>query len=468
MQIINKCKMSSTELPKILIIDDSPFFRNQIENELKSVSASFSYAEDGRKGLDMALLQAYDLIISDIEMPNMDGFALCSKLKGNPNTISVPVILVSSNDTERYIDKGFRVGADSYIVKTDLKSKLLDTTKEVLEKSKFHNNNHILVVDDSSTIRSIVKDAFEKAGFNVTTAEDGKDALKKIQENPPDLILSDIDMPEMNGIELCNKVRTDPESKAIPFVIMSANDNRATMRQLLDRGVSAYLVKPFNMEQMVITVEKLLSDQYLLLLKEKQRLDSERQYMLAGITSLIAALEARDHYTCGHSQAVSAIVGKMAQKMGMSMEDVESISIAGQLHDLGKIGVPDYILLKPGKLTREEFNLVREHPVVGVNILGNISSLSRIIPAIRHHHERFDGKGYPDGIKGGRIHVWARLMAVADTYHALTSDRPYRDGMPPDKAMNIIQEAKGTQLCPDCVELFNELIKEIPPEKLIA
>ena len=460
--------MSSTELPKILIIDDSPFFRNQIENELKSVSASFSYAEDGRKGLDMALLQAYDLIISDIEMPNMDGFALCSKLKGNPNTISVPVILVSSNDTERYIDKGFRVGADSYIVKTDLKSKLLDTTKEVLEKSKFHNNNHILVVDDSSTIRSIVKDAFEKAGFNVTTAEDGKDALKKIQENPPDLILSDIDMPEMNGIELCNKVRTDPESKAIPFVIMSANDNRATMRQLLDRGVSAYLVKPFNMEQMVITVEKLLSDQYLLLLKEKQRLDSERQYMLAGITSLIAALEARDHYTCGHSQAVSAIVGKMAQKMGMSMEDVESISIAGQLHDLGKIGVPDYILLKPGKLTREEFNLVREHPVVGVNILGNISSLSRIIPAIRHHHERFDGKGYPDGIKGGRIHVWARLMAVADTYHALTSDRPYRDGMPPDKAMNIIQEAKGTQLCPDCVELFNELIKEIPPEKLIA
>ena len=468
MQIINKCKMSSTELPKILIIDDSPFFRNQIENELKSVSASFSYAEDGRKGLDMALLQAYDLIISDIEMPNMDGFALCSKLKGNPNTISVPVILVSSNDTERYIDKGFRVGADSYIVKTDLKSKLLDTTREVLEKSKFHNNNHILVVDDSSTIRSIVKDAFEKAGFNVTTAEDGKDALKKIRENPPDLILSDIDMPEMNGIELCNKVRTDPESKAIPFVIMSANDNRATMRQLLDRGVSAYLVKPFNMEQMVITVEKLLSDQYLLLLKEKQRLDSERQYMLAGITSLIAALEARDHYTCGHSQAVSAIVGKMAQKMGMSKEDVESISIAGQLHDLGKIGVPDYILLKPGKLTREEFNLVREHPVVGVNILGNISSLSRIIPAIRHHHERFDGKGYPDGIKGGRIHVWARLMAVADTYHALTSDRPYRDGMPPDKAMNIIQEAKGTQLCPDCVELFNELIKEIPPEKLIA
>ncbi|MGD9157375.1 MAG: response regulator [Desulfobacteraceae bacterium] len=453
---------------KILIIDDSPFFRNQIENELKSIDASFSYAEDGKKGLDMALLQSYDLIISDIEMPNMDGFALCSKLKGNPNTISIPLILISSNDTDQYIDKGFRVGADSYIIKSDLKTKLLDTTLEVLKKSKFHNDNHILVVDDSSTIRSIVKDALEKAGFRVTTAVNGKDALERIQANLPDLILCDIDMPEMNGIDLCNKVRTDPDLKAIPFVIMSANDNRATMRQLLERGVSAYLVKPFNMEQMVITIEKLLSDQFLLLLKEKERLDSERQFMLSGITSLITALEARDHYTSGHSQAVSAIVEKMAAKMGMSQEEIEGIGIAGKLHDLGKIGVPDSVLLKPGKLTKVEFNLVKEHPVVGVNILGNISSLSRIIPAIRHHHERFDGKGYPDGIKGNNIPLWARLMAVADTYHALTSDRPYRDGMPLQKAMEIILSAKETQLCPDCVDLFFELIAEIPPEKLIA
>ena len=158
----------------------------------------------------------------------------------------------------------------------------------------------------------------------------------------------------------------------------------------------------------------------------------------------------------------------MAVKIGMPTEDVESVSIAGKLHDLGKIGVPDSILLKPGKLTNEEFNLVKEHPVVGVNILGNISSLSNVIPAIRHHHERFDGKGYPDGIKGDDIPLWARIMAVADTYHALTSDRPYRDGMSLQKAMDIIITARGTQLCPACVDLFVELIAEIPPEKLIA
>ena len=155
----------------------------------------------------MALLDTYNLIISDVEMPLMDGFTLCKKLKSNPNTIRVPVILVSSNDTEDYIDKGFRAGADSYIPKTKLKSKLQDTVLDVLEKSKFHSNHRILVVDDSSTIRAIVKDAFEKAGFIVETAVNGKEALQLIQLNPPDLILSDIDMPEMNGIELCKRVR---------------------------------------------------------------------------------------------------------------------------------------------------------------------------------------------------------------------------------------------------------------------
>lgn len=457
-----------TDSPKILVVDDSSFFLNQVENELKSVSTRVSKAEDGQKGLDMALLQPFDLIISDVEMPQMDGFTLCSKIKGNPNTISIPVILLSSNDTDQYIDKGFRVGADSYISKTDLKDKLLETVQGVLEKSKFHKEHLILVVDDSITIRSVVKKAFNKAGFEVETAEDGKIALKKIKENPPDLILSDIDMPEMNGIELCKKIKIDPDLSAIPFVIMSANDDRSIMRRMLNRGVSAYMVKPFNLEQLVITVEKLLSDHYLLLLKEKERLDSERQMMLAGITSLIAALEARDHYTRGHSEAVSSLVVEMAKRMNMSNEDIETIGIAGKLHDLGKIGVPDGILLKPGKLTKKEFDKVKEHPVMGVNILGNIGSLAQVIPAIRHHHERFDGKGYPDRIKGYEIPLWARMMAVADTYHALTSDRPYRDGMSQDKAISIIQDVKGTQLCPECVDIFIKMISEIPPDKLIA
>lgn len=161
-------------------------------------------------------------------------------------------------------------------------------------------------------------------------------------------------------------------------------------------------------------------------------------------------------------------ITEMASRMCFSPDDIETLGIAGKLHDLGKIGVPDSILLKHGKLSKKEFELIKQHPIVGVNILGAIPSLERAIPAIRHHHERFDGKGYPDGIKGENIPIWARMMAVADTYHALISDRPYRDGMDQDTALGIIHEVRETQLCPECVDIFINMICEMPEEKLFV
>ena len=456
------------ESPNVLIIDDSSFFRVQLARELKDIGALVSLAEDGQHGLDLALLQPFDLIISDIEMPRLDGFTLCKKLKENPNTRSTPIILLSSMDSEPDIDKGFRVGADAYVSKSEANTKLEETIRSVLKKAKFHQGHRILVVDDSISIRSIVRGELEKVGFRVVTAENGKKALIKIKSQPPDLILSDINMPEMNGIELCKSVHADHGLSSIPFVIMSANDDRSIMRRMLSWGASAYLVKPFNLEQLVITIEKLLSDHYLLLLKEKERLDTERQMMLASISSLIVALEARDHYTRGHSEAVATLVSEMASHINLQSEEIESLTIAGRLHDLGKIGVPDRILLKPGRLTTEEFALIRQHPVMGATILGAIPSLKKEISAIRHHHERFDGTGYPDGLKGDKIPLWARMMAVADTYHALISDRPYRNGMAQDEALEIIHNVRGTQLCPECVDMLSVVIPDLPAERAYA
>lgn len=456
------------ESPDILIVEDSSFFRGQLARELKDIGALVTLAEDGQHGLDLALLQHFDLIISDVEMPRMDGVTLCRKLKENPNTRSTPIILLSSWDSEPDIDKGFRAGADAYVSKSDANTQLEDTIRKVLKKARFHQGHRILVVDDSKIIRSLVRGELEKVGFHVVTAENGKQALIHIKSSPPDLILSDIDMPEMDGIKLCKAVHDDPELSAIPFVIMSANDDRSIMRRIVSWGASAYLVKPFNIEQVVITIEKLLSDHYLLLLKEKERLDTERQMMLASISSLIVALEARDHYTRGHSEAVAMIVSEMATHMDLPSEEIESITIAGRLHDLGKIGVPDRILLKPGKLTTEEFALIKKHPVVGATILGAIPSLKTEVLVIRHHHERLDGKGYPDGLKGNKIPLWARMMAVADTYHALISDRPYRKGMSQDKALDIIHDVRGTQLCPECVDLFSIVIPNLSDERAYA
>lgn len=444
----------------ILIAEDSSVIRKALKNKLEKYGAKVTQAKDGQQALEIALSNKFDLIISDIDMPRLDGFSLCEKLKNIPGTRSIPVIILSSHDSDSDIDRGFQIGAAAYIQKSEASSHLQDTIDKVLRKATFQRERLILIADDSPTIRNIVEKGLAEAGFQVATAVNGKLALESIKSRRPDLILSDINMPEMDGIDFCKKVRSDPDLATIPFMVMSSNNDRAIVRRMLYRGASAYIVKPFIVEQLVITVEKLLSDQFLLLLKDRERLESERKMMLMSITSLIEALEARDHYTRGHSEAVAMIVSEMASKMNMSSDEIEILRVAGRLHDLGKIGVPDSVLLKPGGLTDKEFDIIKKHPKTGAEILGKIPTLKEVIPVILYHHEQMDGKGYPEGLKGNQIPLSARMTAVADTFHALISDRPYRQGMPQEKALKIIQNIRGNKLCPECADVFLDWFKE--------
>jgi response regulator RpfG family c-di-GMP phosphodiesterase len=446
--------------PNILIVDDSAVIRKGLELLLKEKGAIVTAAMDGQQGFEEALSGEFDLIITDVDMPHLDGFGLCERIKETEKTRGLPVIILSSMDTEQDIDKGFRVGAAAYISKSDAPTQLAGTIDRVLEKSRFKQDRLILVVEDSETIRDIVKKGLEKSGFQVMTAVNGQEGLQRIKEKRPDLILSDIEMPVMNGVELCMTVNAQDSYASIPFVAMSTKTDRSLMQRMLHIGVAAYLAKPFNLDQLVITIERLLSDHFLMLLKDKERLESERRMMLAGITSLIEALEARDPYTRGHSESVGQILTGMATFMDVRSDEIEMLGIAGGLHDLGKIGVPDSILLKPGRLTDDEFAAIKQHPTVGANILSPIDTLKDVIPIVLHHHERLDGRGYPQGLKGTQIPFWARAAAVADTYHALTSNRPYRKGMDQDKAFEIMEEVRGTQLCPDCLDLFFQWISE--------
>lgn len=440
--------------PQILVVEDSAVTRRALTKRLKDYGAEVTQAEDGQQGLEMAVSGKFDLIISDVEMPRLNGLELCRKLKENPATRAIPVVIMSSLDGDSEIDRGFQVGAAAYISKTDAPSQLSEVIDRILKKAAFQRERTVLVVDDSFTIRKLVEKGLSEAGFQVVSAKNGKEALEVMRGRKPDLILSDIDMPEMNGVEFCKAVHADPDLVLIPFVIMSANSQRAMVRRMLQRGVAAYLVKPFNLEQLVATIEKLLSDQFLLLLKERERLETERKMMLAGITSLIQALEARDSYTRGHSEAVSSIVVGMAGLMKMGPDEIETLALGARLHDLGKIGVRDNVLLKEGALTDEEFALIQMHPVIGAGILRPIPTLRDIVPIVLYHHERIDGKGYPEKLQGDQIPLWARMTAVGDTYHALTSDRPYRKGMPLEKALKIMDDMRGKQLCPESVDVF--------------
>jgi response regulator RpfG family c-di-GMP phosphodiesterase len=446
--------MDELKTPKILVVDDSSVIRQTLSRKLKDLGANVTLACDGSEGFELACANTFDLVITDIEMPKMDGYSLCVNLKREERTKAIPVIILSSLDTEKDIEKGFRVGAAAYVSKAEALNELPETIEKILERASFYKARTILVVDDSITIRNVVKNALEKAGFKVLAAENGLQAMQILSHQRPDLILSDIEMPGMDGIELCRTVHRNPSLAAIPYVVMSTKNDRAMMRRMLQYGATTFLSKPFNLEQLVITIERLLSTHFLLLLKEKERLDTERKMMLASITSLIEALEARDPYTRGHSESVAEIVVGMAEIIHTGLDEIEVLKIAGRLHDLGKIGVPDTILLKPGKLTDEEYEKIKQHPVAGATIFAPIKTLSDIIPIILYHHERIDGKGYPEGLKGDQIPFWARATAVADTFHALTSDRPYRKGMPVEKALQIIEEARGTQLCSECIDIF--------------
>jgi len=440
--------------PSILIVDDVAAVRSLVRELLRSLNAHITEAADGAQALELALANKFDLIITDYEMPIMDGVSLCQALKNNKQTMGLPVIMLTNFDSSQDITRGFEAGAEAYISKSEARIQLLLTTKKTIKSSQFTREQRILIVDDDNCIRNLLVESLSRAGFQTSEAVNGKEALQSITTQAPDLILSDINMPEMDGFELSKAVKSNRELSSIPFVVMSANADRAQMVSMVDQGVACYITKPFNLNELVILINRLLSDQYLLLLKDKKLLAQERDHLLASITGLISALEARDAYTKGHSESVGRIVTGMLALTGASVEEIERLHIGAQLHDMGKIGVRDNVLLKEGKLTLEEFEQIKQHPTIGTKIIEAIPSLSDVISVVQHHHERWDGKGYPSGLKGEETSLWARMTAVADAFDAMTSDRPYRKGMPREKAQQIIGDASATQFCPDCVDLF--------------
>ncbi len=440
--------------PKILVVDDSVSARFLVRELLRPMDADIEEAGNGKEGLDCITKQPFDLVITDVDMPVMNGLAFCRAFKSISACRAVPVIMISTMDSDQDIRRGYDEGVEIYIPKGKLKTKLLHTARRVLSKAMFRQNQVVLVVDHSIPVRSILEKGLASAGFKVTTAENGSSAMALMVDNPPDLILSELDMPAMNGVRLCRALKSDERFSAIPFVVMSSREERGQMMEAIDHGAASYIIKPFNLDQLVILVEKLLSDHVALLLKDRERLELERNLMLGGITSLISALEARDVYTRGHSEAVARILSRMVALTGAEEAAIEMAHTAGRLHDIGKIGIPDHILLKPGRLTDTEFEKIKKHPTIGKDILKSIPSLSEIMPIVHLHHERWDGGGYPLGLKGDKIPLWARFTSVADTFHALTSNRPYRDGMPQEKALEIIRSERERQLCPESVDLF--------------
>jgi putative two-component system response regulator len=309
-------------------------------------------------------------------------------------------------------------------------------------------NETILLVEDHDILRDGLQILLETEGFRVISAVHGLDALKRMEIVSPDLILSDITMPEMDGYAFYEAVRSRQEWLAIPFIFLTARSERDDIFASKRMGVEDYLVKPFERQELVAAIRSRLERSQQLLLAQLQHAWEASLIMLAN------AIELRDKYTRGHVERVMHYSLLIAEQLGWSTAQVKPLRFGAILHDIGKIYIRESILRKAGPLSDEEWEEMKRHTTIGANLIQNISYLSSAIPIIRHHHEWWDGQGYPDGLTGDDIPLGARIVAVADCYDAMTTMRVYHDASSPQTALNEILEYCGSRYDPTVVEAF--------------
>lgn len=307
----------------------------------------------------------------------------------------------------------------------------------------------VLVVDDIAANRELLQGHLDDLGYEVREAKDGVEALDVVAAEEPDLILLDIDMPRLDGIAVCEQLKAHPIRRLIPIVILTASNDRGTRLRGIAAGADDYLSKPFDSKELLIRTKVLLRQRAL-----NQRLDATEGVLFA----LARAIEARDRHTIHHAERVGRYAEAMGAAHGLTPEDGELLYQGGVLHDLGKIAIPDAILLKPGPLTAAEFTKMRSHSLEGERICLSLRSVSHYLPIIRHHHERVDGAGYPDHLAGSDIPIGARITAIADSWDAMVSDRPYRAGLEHDEALRRLHEGAGTQWDAGLVRVFLDLL----------
>lgn len=283
----------------------------------------------------------------------------------------------------------------------------------------------ILVVDDVPGNVALLRSLLVREGHTVFSAGSGEDALDLTACEHPDLVLMDVLMPGMNGFEVCRAIKRDASTCLIPVVLITALNAVEDRIKGITVGADEFLSKPFNVHELKARVDSLL---------KLKRYTDELDTAESMIISLALTIEARDAYTDGHCQRLANYAAALGLHLGLSEEDLAALHRGGFLHDIGKVGIPDDVLLKPGRLTPDEFERIKLHTTIGDRLLGELRSLRRTRPIVRHHHERIDGSGYPDGLSNGQVPLLAQIMGIVDVYDALTTERPYKRAYPIEEA----------------------------------
>jgi putative two-component system response regulator len=312
-------------------------------------------------------------------------------------------------------------------------------------------SGRVLIVDDVDGNVQLAASVLEPQGYSVSSAHTGREALEAVDRDQPDLILLDVMMPELDGFEACRMLKAHARTRLIPVVLVTALRNPENRIRGLEAGADDFITKPFNPHELRARVRSLV---------RIKRYTDDLESADAMILSLAMMMEARDLTTDGHCQRLASYANALGARIGLQDSDLAALRRGGFLHDIGKIGIPDAILMKQGPLTPDEFTLMQTHTIIGDRLCGELRSLRAVRPIVRSHHERLDGSGYPDGLRGDNIPLLAHIMGIVDVYDAMTSTRPYRLPTSPAAACaELRREAARGRHRLDLVNAFVDLVE---------
>ena len=322
----------------------------------------------------------------------------------------------------------------------------------------------ILIVDDEPFGRETLESILEPEGYILVMAENGYQAIEKAMAIQPDVILLDVMMPGMNGFEVCRHIRSEKQLAEIPILFLTALDDRQSLLNGLEAGADEFISKPFDRYELrarLLGITRL--NRFHKLNEERSNIEHAHNELKAAYDATIEgwsrAMDLRDRETEGHTQRVTQLTLKLAEAAGMNQEELVHIRRGALLHDMGKLGIPDAVLHKPAKLTDEEWVLMRQHPQLAYDMLHPIDYLHPALDIPYCHHEKWDGSGYPRGLKGEQIPLVARLFAIVDVWDALTSDRPYRPAWQKEETLKYIKEQSDKHFDPRAVDLFFQIVE---------
>jgi len=321
---------------------------------------------------------------------------------------------------------------------------VIDTTAAITRRTR------VLVADDTESVRALFRKLLAAEGHDVIAVQDGAEALEAVQKHHPDVILLDVSMPQVDGLEVCRRLKADPATRLTPVVLVTGMSDMSDRIKGIEAGADEFLSKPVHPHELRARVASLSRMKHLI-----DALDSAE----AAFMTLALTIEARDPNTNGHCERLARHAVLLGRTLGLAGDDLNALHRGGYLHDVGKVGIPDSVLLKPGKLTREEMDLMRKHPEIGDTLCAPLQSLRHVRPIIIGHHERLDGSGYPAGLKGEDVPLLAQIVGIVDVYDALTSRRPYRGPLSSDEAgRHLLDEMAQGKFARQYVEAFLDVV----------